>query len=96
MDTSADDATSAVAYVERSFLPRATIERSTAAKLKLEKYYESLILQLSELDKRCGPRRVAVRARAREGELTRARMPAGLSPARAGARSTPRRSTRRA
>ena len=39
-------------YVERSFLPKATLEKSTTAKLKLEKYYESFILQLNELDKR--------------------------------------------
>ena len=51
--TNAAAAGTAVAYVERSFLPKATLEKSTTAKLKLEKFYESFILQLNELDKRC-------------------------------------------
>jgi len=44
--------TQTVTYVERSFLSKSTLEKATAAKLKLEKFYESFILQLNELDKR--------------------------------------------
>jgi len=44
--------TPTVTYVERSFLSKNTLEKATAAKLKLEKFYESFILQLNELDKR--------------------------------------------